>query len=114
MRNIRFFRWLIACVLMAALVAPLFSAGRKEATRELPVIQIYKVGEAMPDADRVWAHINTILAEEIGATVVVRHVPWGDYPDRIRLLLASGDNYDMHFDATWLLWPSLVASDALL
>ncbi len=103
----------IVLCLLAAAAAPIFAGGAQEEV-EVPEIQIYKVGEAMPDADMVWDHINEILIEEIGATVNVTHVPWGDYPDRIRLLLASGDGYDLHFDADWFNWPELVADDALM
>ena len=103
-----------ACMLFAGSIALLPARAVQEAVEPVPEIQIYKVGEAMPDADRVWDHINSILAEEIGATVRVTHVPWGDYPDRIRLLIASGDDYEMHFDASWYNWPQLVADDALM
>jgi len=95
------FKKILCGVIMATLLlAPqLVWAGSD--LEEVELIWYYPGPYPQQDADMVYEEINKILKEKINATVDFRAQNWGDYEDRIRLVIASGENYDLCFTANW-------------
>lgn len=50
----------------------------------------------------------------IPAHVVFNFVPWSDYQDKLRALVAAGDTYECHFDGDWGAIPSMAPQGAFL
>ncbi|NLV35535.1 MAG: ABC transporter substrate-binding protein [Clostridiaceae bacterium] len=64
-------------------------------------LKMYLVGDKYSDFDLVYEQLNTMLMEDINATVDVSFMGWGDYTQRYPLAFASGDNFDLIFTANW-------------
>ena len=89
---------LAACVLIAACLfgscAP--NNGQNDA------LLWYGIGPKQPDTDLVFAQVNQYL-RELGKTYSVRYdsFDWGDYNDKMSLILTSGERADIIFTASW-------------
>jgi len=53
------------------------------------------------DQDMVFEEFNKILKEKINATVDFKVQNWGAYEDKIRVIIAAGEEYDLCFTANW-------------
>lgn len=54
-----------------------------------------------PDQDKVFAKLNEITKEKLNATVEYIPLSWGEYSDKMKLIIASGEDYDMSFSTFW-------------
>ena len=77
-------------------------------------LKFYFVGTKKSATDEVWDNVSAITKDTLNAKFEINYVPWGDYPDKIQLLSASGDDYDMNFDADWMIYPKVVNKGAYL
>ncbi|MFC4776655.1 ABC transporter substrate-binding protein [Paenibacillus sp. GCM10023252] len=65
-------------------------------------LSIYFEGPAtQKDMKLVEDEINKITKEAINATVKVNHLGWNDYPQKMNLMMASGEPFDLMFTAGW-------------
>lgn len=62
----------------------------------------YQYGSPQPDQEMVAAEVNKILKEKINATLTVVPLDYGSFNDKIKVLMASGDPFDLCFTASWL------------
>lgn len=62
----------------------------------------YYIGSEQPDEEAVFAAANAIIEEEINATVEFVRLGWGDYEQKMQLMDAAGDEYDLGFTAGWI------------
>lgn len=66
------------------------------------VLKMYCIGdEGGVYADLVLDNLNVILKEKINATLEPLMVSWGEYRDKLPLIYASGEAYDLVFVANW-------------
>jgi putative aldouronate transport system substrate-binding protein len=56
-----------------------------------------------PDDQIVLDEANTILKSKINATLKMESFSYGEYPQKVQLLLSSGDDFDLCFTSSWLL-----------
>jgi ABC-type sugar transport system, periplasmic component len=56
--------------------------------------------------------MNKSLAEKINATIKLNFIPWGEYPDKMNVLSASGDTFDICFSAGWRNYTQMVSKGA--
>ncbi|MGQ9631007.1 MAG: ABC transporter substrate-binding protein [bacterium] len=77
-------------------------AGAQEKLPPVKLIWYYPGTYPQPDQDLVFAEANKIIKEKINATVEFRTVSWGDYTDKIGVIIASGEPYDLCFTANWM------------
>ncbi len=63
-------------------------------------LTMYLVGDPYPDAPAVYDEINNMLKRDINATVDVKFTSW-ETDKKIPLLLASGENFDCIYTASW-------------
>jgi putative aldouronate transport system substrate-binding protein len=117
---------LLTLVLVAALLAscsvatPTPSNAPTKEPSPTPVvleevtIKILLPGTATNNEDVVWENVSAISKEALNSKFDVKHIPWGDYVDKVKLLIAGGDDYDMSFDAFWFGFPTLLRNGSLL
>ncbi len=62
----------------------------------------YYIGSEQPDEEAVFAAANEIIGSEINATVEFIRLGWGDYEQKMQLMDAAGETYDLGFSAGWI------------
>ncbi|WP_371069554.1 ABC transporter substrate-binding protein [Sediminibacillus sp. JSM 1682029] len=62
----------------------------------------YTVGAPQPDEDKVMEKVNEYVKEKINATIDLKMIDWGDYEQKMQVITASGENYDIAFTASYL------------
>lgn len=62
----------------------------------------YYPGSPQPDQDKVFAKANEIIKEKINATVDFKVVGWGSYEQKMKMIMASGEKYDLCFTSNWM------------
>lgn len=64
-------------------------------------LTMYLVGDAYPDAEKVYAEVNKKLKQDINTTVNVKYLSWADWDKKYPLVLASGEDLDTIYTADW-------------
>ncbi|MBN3523984.1 ABC transporter substrate-binding protein [Paenibacillus apiarius] len=79
------------------------AGGTGEAAKnEKPVELIwYTIGTPQKDVDKVMEKVNEYTAEKIGVTVKMKMFDWGDYNQKMGVIAASGEPYDIAFTCSW-------------
>ena len=62
----------------------------------------YTIAENQPDQEAVFAAFNKKLKEKINATVEFNFVGQGTYGDKMKIITAGGEDYDICFTSNWL------------
>jgi len=80
----------------------LFAGGQTESTATAPkgpvLVRILSPGNAVPGQEQ----IMTDVEKQTGIKVQWMYVAWGDYKNKLQVLLSAGDPYEMNLDADWL------------
>lgn len=74
-------------------------------TASLPEVKLtwYFPGNfPQPDQDKVFAEVNKLIKEKINATVDFKPIAFGDYEQKMQVVIASGEPYDLAFTSNWL------------
>lgn len=79
-------------------------SGNNEASNggssEKPVNLIwYTIGTPQKDVDKVMQEVSKYTKEKINATVTMKMIDWGDYPQKMQVLVSSGEPMDILFTA---------------
>jgi len=77
-------------------------------------LSIYYPGDEQKDAALVEARLNALLEDKINATVKINAVSWGDWTQKINLMVSGGEPFDLMFSASWDRFGSNVAKGAFL
>lgn len=78
------------------------AAGTKgEAPLPEYTINWYMPNTVQPDQDAVTAEINKITKEKINATINLNIIDWGNYDQKMQVLMAAGSNLDLIFTSNW-------------
>lgn len=92
---------LMACVMLLALAGCSSSTGGTD-SGEIEKIVFYFVGDAdQPDKDEVYAKANELLRAQYGIEVEFNPVTMGTYNDKMNLIMASGEYYDVCWCSNW-------------
>jgi putative aldouronate transport system substrate-binding protein len=59
-------------------------------------------GWPQPEQDLVFAEVNKVLKAKINATVDFKPITWGDYDQKMQVVIASGEPYDIAFTSNWI------------
>ncbi|MDO7908171.1 ABC transporter substrate-binding protein [Paenibacillus sp. JX-17] len=59
----------------------------------------YTIGTPQKDVDRVMEEVSKYTKEKINATIKMKMVDWGDYPQKMQVNVASGEPMDIIFTA---------------
>lgn len=88
----------LALLLALTLVAACFvGCDKKEASGDIPTLIWYVPGDSQDDIDAVMEAANKIVEKEIGARIDMKFISTGDFDEKMRLKMASGDKFDLCF-----------------
>lgn len=73
------------------------------ATETLPEVKLnwYIVTSPNRDKDAVYDEVNKMVKEKINATIEFTEINWGEYDDKMKVLVTSGEEIDLLFTANW-------------
>ncbi|MGL1892960.1 MAG: ABC transporter substrate-binding protein [Spirochaetaceae bacterium] len=97
------FKMVLAVLLILLLPAMGWASGETESTKDdLVELVYYHIGPGEQlDQGLVEDKINSILSEKIGATLKIVHIGWGDYDQKMQVVTASGEPYDLAWTGNW-------------
>lgn len=88
--------------------AAVFAAGEKETAGEgssagQPKVELtaYLFGEPPVGYEEVYGKVNEKLEEMFNATLKLNFLSWGDWSKKYPLILASGEEFDLAYSASW-------------
>ncbi|WP_054955511.1 ABC transporter substrate-binding protein [Paenibacillus dakarensis] len=74
----------------------------EQGNKEKPVKLIwYTIGGPQKDQDKVMAEVNKYVQEKINATIELKLIDWGDYAQKMQVIAASGEPFDIAFTSSW-------------
>jgi len=97
-------KFLVFLAFSLILSQALFANGQNEkqtADEDLYEILWYNIGTPQKDTEKVFEELSKYTAEKIGATVKMVQFDWGEYSDRMKVITASGEPYDIAFTCSW-------------
>ncbi len=99
------FKKLLALTVGVVMTTSLLAGcGNKEATgdkKEVPNLIWYTIGAPQKDTEKVQEEINKYIKDKIGATVTIKQIDFGDYTQKMQVIVNSGEEYDMAFTCSW-------------
>lgn len=95
---------LLAALLVMMLVITGCSkdSSNGEGNDEVVTLEVYQVGDAPKNLDDLTAKINEISEEEIGVKVKFNYIGWGDYSEKMGVMVSAGDEFDIAFASNYL------------
>ena len=99
----RMIRTAAAAMLVVAIAALTACGGPSGSAGDDDVYDLiwYNIGGPQKDHDMVIEAVNEITVPEIGVRLDMRYIDWGDYNERMRVIVASGQPYDVAFSSSW-------------
>lgn len=88
----------------AASTAGTGTAGASSApgAKEKPVELVwYTIGAPQKDLDKVQQEVNKYTLEKINATINMKMIDFGDYTQKMQVMVASGEPMDILFTCSW-------------
>lgn len=76
------------------------SAGTKKEEKTTNLVW-YTIGGEPKDLEKVVTEMNKYTKEKINTTVDMKFVDWGDYTQKLSVIINSGENYDIAFTCSW-------------
>ena len=77
-------------------------------------LKMYLIGDGAPDYDMVLDEINTLMKNDINATLETSWLVWADWNQRYPLILSSGEQFDMIFSGDWAMYGNQAQKGAFL
>ena len=90
----------LALILALTLTVVCFAGCGKKQTGsdgDVPTLIWYVPGDSQPDTAMVMEAANKIIEKEIGARLDLKFISAGDFDEKMRLKMASGDTFDLCF-----------------
>lgn len=72
-----------------------------ESGEEIVELVWWQIGDAQKDQEKVLAKVNEYTEEKIGVRVKVNTAGWGDYDQKMQVIINTGDDWDMCFTCSW-------------
>lgn len=69
--------------------------------REVVELIWYQIGDGQKDAQMVIDKVNEYTMEKIGVKLKVNYVGWGDYNQKLQVVINTGDDWDLCFTSSW-------------
>ena len=92
----------MAFALAAGLLSGCGSKAKKNKNGdEIVELTWYQVGDTQKDADKVIEKVNEYTEDKIGVKVKVINIGWGDYNQKMQVVINTGDQWDMCFTCSW-------------
>ncbi|WP_165822314.1 ABC transporter substrate-binding protein [Paenibacillus montanisoli] len=78
------------------------NTAASNAAAEDPVeLTMYIANSPIKDMDRIMEAANKIIKEKINATLKLVVTDWSSYPQKLNLMISSGEPFDIAFTASW-------------
>ncbi|MCL2057703.1 MAG: ABC transporter substrate-binding protein [Oscillospiraceae bacterium] len=77
-------------------------------------LRFFYRGDELPMVQDVWRHMEDVTRDRLNAEFEITFVPALDYNNKMTVLTTSGDDFDMAFDADWVIYPVLSQRGAYL
>ncbi len=68
---------------------------------EIVELTWYQIGDAQKDAPEVLKKVNEYTEEKIGVRVNIINVSWGDFNQKMQVVINTGDDWDLCFTCSW-------------
>lgn len=89
-------------------------ADKPDTSKEV-TLKLYTIGdEGGMYSNQALEQLNTLLKEKINATLEPLSVSWGDYREKMPLIYASGEAYDLAYTANWINYSKEAVKGAFL
>ena len=76
-------------------------SGKFDRGKDLAELTWYQVGDRQKDDTMVLEAVNEYLAETIGVKLNIIKVGWGDYSQKMQVVIATEDEWDLCFTSSW-------------
>ncbi len=76
-------------------------AGTSDKDNKVVELTWYQIGDMQKDAQTVINKVNEYTTEKIGVKLKVNYVGWGDYNQKMQVLINTGDQWDLCFTCSW-------------
>ncbi|MGE8078031.1 ABC transporter substrate-binding protein [Peribacillus loiseleuriae] len=74
------------------------TSGSGKADKNKPYeIMWYTIGTPQKDVNKVMEEVNKYTKEKINATVKLKQIDWGDYDQKMQLMISSGESFDIAY-----------------
>lgn len=97
----------IMSIAMAGLIAGGVLAGcggKSEASTSkdgITTLKWYTIGQEPKDLDKVVAEANKYLGDKIGVNIDMNFIDYGDYTQKLGVMINTGENFDLAFTCSW-------------
>ncbi|MBB6675274.1 extracellular solute-binding protein [Cohnella nanjingensis] len=96
----------------ASASAPASSSADNE---EEVTLKFYFGGDKKAATDEVWSAISDyVKSKGLNVKFNINFIPFGDFKDKMLVMAASGDNWDMNFDGDWLSYKQMAAKGSYM
>lgn len=92
---------ILGTMMVTGVLAGCSNSASKDKKEEIPNLTWYTIGGPQKDTEKVQEEINKYIKDKIGATVTIKQVDWGDYNQKMQVVINSGEDYDMAFTCSW-------------
>lgn len=94
---------ILVLALVGLVAAFATAAGTQQESMEDDFVELKMtlVGDTVPDYDMMLEELNELMAEDINASLSVNFTTWVDWQTKMRLMLASGERFDLIHMAPW-------------
>lgn len=89
--------------------------GGNAAKEEEVTLKFYFGGDKKAATDEVWSAISDyVKSKGLNVKFNINFIPFTDFKDKMLVMAASGDNWDMNFDGDWLSYKQMAAKGSYM
>lgn len=91
------------CAVLCGLLAGCAVGGPCRAKSEKEPVELiwYQIGDEQKDADLVLEKVNDYISEKLGVTLRIESVGWGEYNQKMQVVINTRDDWDLCFSSSW-------------
>ena len=76
-------------------------AETNESGEEVVELVWWQIGDAQKDHEKVLEKVNEYTSEKIGVKLKINTAGWGDYDQKMQVVINTGDRWDLAFTCSW-------------
>lgn len=73
------------------------SEKKAETKKDIPTLLMYEIGQRPKNFDTLLDKVNQTMEKEAGVKLNIQFVDYGDYKQKMSVVVSSGENYDIAF-----------------
>lgn len=90
------------CALMSMSILTGCAANEKSVSKDgITTLKWYTIGGEPKDYKQVMEKVNAYLGERIGVNLDMTFTDFGDYNQKMSVVVNSGENFDLAFTCSW-------------